>query len=127
MASWTPKQSIEFFHLILLSHLGRKLDKQKLTLKGGCNLRFCFRSPRYSDDMDRDVQDVPVDVLREKVNTIISGRPFKTILEVRGIAIEHITEHKQTATTQRWKLGLSIPALEQPVPTKVEFSRRGLG
>jgi predicted nucleotidyltransferase component of viral defense system len=126
MASWTPKQSIEFFHLILLSHLGRKLDKQKWTLKGGCNLRFFFRSPRYSDDMDLDVQDVPVDVLREKVNTIISGRPFKTILEVRGIAIEHITEHKQTATTQRWKLGLSIPALEQPVPTKVEFSRRGL-
>jgi hypothetical protein len=126
MASLTPKQSIEIFHLIFLSHLGRKLDKQKWALKGGCNLRFFFRSPRYSDDMDLDIQGIPVDVLREKVNSIISGRPFRTVLEVRGIAIEHVTEHKQTGTTQRWKFGLSVPSLEQPIPTKIEFSRRGL-
>ncbi|MGB7296793.1 MAG: nucleotidyl transferase AbiEii/AbiGii toxin family protein [Candidatus Aminicenantales bacterium] len=126
MASLIPKQSIEVFHLILLGHLGRKLDKQKWALKGGCNLRFFFRSPRYSNDMDLDIQAIPVDVLRERVNAIISGRPFRTVLEVRGIAIEHETEHKQTETTQRWKFGLSVPGLEQPVPTKVEFSRRGL-
>jgi hypothetical protein len=126
MVSLNPKQSVEVFHLILLNHLGRKLDKQKWALKGGCNLRFFFRSPRYSDDMDLDVQSVPVDVLREKVNSILSGKPFKTILEVRGISIEHVTEHKQTETTQRWKFGLMVPGLEQPVPTKIEFSRRGL-
>lgn len=126
MVSINPKQSVEMFHLILLSHLGRKLDKQKWALKGGCNLRFFFRSPRYSDDMDLDVQGLPVDVLRDKVNSILSGKPLKTILEVRGIAIEHVTEHKQTETTQRWKFGLMVPGLEQPVPTKVEFSRRGL-
>lgn len=126
MLSLNPKQSVEVFHLILLSHLGRKLDKQKWALKGGCNLRFFFRSPRYSDDMDLDVQGVPVDALREKVNSILSGKPLKTILEVRGIAIEHVTEHKQTETTQRWKFGLIVPGLEQPVPTKIEFSRRGL-
>lgn len=122
----TPRQSIEVFHLILLGHLGRKLDKQKWALKDGCNLRFFFRSPRYSDDMDLDVQEIPVDVLREKVNIIISGRPFKTVLEVRDIAIEHVTEHKQTETTQRWKFGLLVPGFKQPVPTKLEFSRRGL-
>jgi len=126
MESLNPKQSVEIFHLILLGHLGRKLDKQKWALKGGCNLRFFFRSPRYSDDMDLDVQGIPIDVLRGKVNSILSGKPFKTILEVRGIAIEHVTEHKQTETTQRWKFGLTIPGLEQPVPTKIEFSRRGL-
>ncbi|MCX6577956.1 MAG: nucleotidyl transferase AbiEii/AbiGii toxin family protein [Candidatus Aminicenantes bacterium] len=126
MVSLNPKQSVEVFHLILLNHLGRKLDKQKWALKGGCNLRFFFKSPRYSDDMDLDVQSVPVDVLREKVNSILSGKPFKTILEVRGISIEHVTEHKQTETTQRWKFGLKVPGLEQPVPTKIEFSRRGL-
>jgi len=126
MMSLNPKQSVEVFHLILLSHIGRKLDKQKWALKGGCNLRFFFRSPRYSDDMDLDVQGVPIDVLREKVNSILSGRLFKTILDVRGISIEHVTEHKQTETTQRWKFGLMVPDLEQPVPTKVEFSRRGL-
>jgi predicted nucleotidyltransferase component of viral defense system len=126
MVTINPKQSVELFHLILLSHLGRKLDKQKWALKGGCNLRFFFRSPRYSDDMDLDVQGIPVDVLRDKVKSIISGKPFQTILEIRGLAIEHVTEHKQTETTQRWKFGLMVPGLNQPVPTKVEFSRRGL-
>jgi hypothetical protein len=126
MVSLNPKQSVEIFHLILLSYLGRKLDKQKWALKGGCNLRFFFRSPRHSDDMDLDVQGVPVDVLREKVNSILSGRPLKMILEVRGITIEHVTEHKQTETTQRWNFGLIVPGLEQPAPTKTEFSRSGL-
>jgi predicted nucleotidyltransferase component of viral defense system len=126
MKSLNPKQSVEIFHLILLGDIGRKLDKQKWALKGGCNLRFFFRSPRYSDDMDLDVQGMPVIGLREKVNSIISGRHLKAILEVHGIAIEHVTEHKQTETTQRWKFGLSVPGLEQAIPTKIEFSRRGL-
>jgi hypothetical protein len=76
--------------------------------------------------MDLDVQSIPVDALRDRVNGILSGNPFKTVLEVRGIAVGRVTEHKQTGTTQRWKFGLSVPGLEQLVPTKVEFSRRGL-
>ncbi len=122
----TPKQAVEVFHLVLLDQLGRKLDKLKWVLKGGCNMRFFFGSPRYSDDMDLDVQGFPVEVLGEKVSSVLSGRPFRTILEVRGVFIEHTTEHKQTETTQRWKFGLTVPQLERPVPTKVEFSRRGL-
>jgi hypothetical protein len=126
MTSLTPRQSVEFFHLNFLGQLGRKLDKQKWALKGGCNLRFFFKSPRYSDDMDLDIGTVPVDVLRDKVNTILSGNIFKTVLELRGLAVEHVTEHKQTETTQRWKFGLIVPRSGPPVPTKIEFSRRGL-
>lgn len=126
MSVLSPKQSLELFHLVLLGQIGNKLDKQKWALKGGCNLRFFFRSPRYSDDMDLDVQGVAVDVLREKVRSILSGKALQTILEVRGIAVEHVTEHKQTDTTQRWKFGLTVPGQDEPVPTKIEFSRRGL-
>jgi hypothetical protein len=126
MASLSPRQSIEVFHLLLVSHIGRKLDQKKWSLKGGCNLRFFFRSPRYSDDVDLDVQGIPVSVLREKINSIISGRPFQAILGVRGISVEHLTEHKQTETTQRWKFGLMVPGPDLPVPTKLEFSRRAL-
>ena len=126
MPMLNPRQSLEVFHLVLLGQIGGKLDKQKWALKGGCNLRFFYKSPRYSDDMDLDVQGVAVDVLREKVRSILSGKPFKTILEVRGIAVEHATEHKQTDTTQRWKFGLTVPGHGKPFPTKVEFSRRGL-
>jgi len=122
----TPKQAVEVFHLVLLDQLGRKLDKLKWALKGGCNLRFFFGSPRYSDDMDLDAQGLPVEVLSDKVSSVLSGRPFRTILEIRGVFIEHTTEHKQTETTQRWKFGLTVPQLEKPVPTKVEFSMRGV-
>jgi hypothetical protein len=121
-----PKQYIELFHLLFLDQLGRKMDKQAWALKGGCNLRFFFHSVRYSEDMDLDLGDIPVHILREKVSAVLAGRPFRDILAVRQIAIEHVTPAKQTGTTQRWKLGLLTPAAAMPVPTKIEFSRRGM-
>ena len=89
-------------------------------------MRLFFKSPRYSEDIDLDVQSIPVAVLREKINGILRSKPFSDILQVRDIEVEHITEHKQTETTQRWKLGLTVPRMETPLPTKIEFSRRGL-
>src|SRR3990170_6022446 len=50
------RQLIEYFHLIFLDRLGRKIDKRLYTLKGGCNLRFYFQSFRYSEDIDFDIQ-----------------------------------------------------------------------
>jgi predicted nucleotidyltransferase component of viral defense system len=126
MPAANPKQYVELFHLVLLDQIGRKLNKQKYVLKGGCNLRFFFKSPRYSDDMDFDIQGIPVEALRERMRSILAGKPLKTILEVRGIAVEHVTEHKQTETTQRWKFGLRVPGQNEPVPTKVEFSIKSL-
>jgi hypothetical protein len=76
--------------------------------------------------MDLDVVDVPVHTLRDTVNSILKSSPFRQALQVAAVAVEHITEHKQSETTQRWKLGLHVPRSERPVPTKVEFSRRGL-
>jgi len=120
------QECVELFHLLLLSFLGRKLDKQCYALKGGGNLRFFFGSPRYSEDMDIDVADVPVYSLQETVSGILKSTPFGHALQSQGIAIEHVTEHKQSETTQRWKLGLQRLGFEQLIPTKVEFSRRGL-
>ena len=121
----TDRQSVEVFHLLFLAQLGQKLDKKRFALKGGCNLRFFLRSPRYSEDMDLDVQVEPVDTLREKVGGILRSTPFRQILQARRMEIEHVTESKQTETTQRWKLGLVVPGIELPLPTKIEFSRRG--
>jgi len=116
---------VEVFHLLLLSFLGKRLDKRSYALKGGCNLRFFFASPRYSEDMDIDVVNLPVHSLQDAVNAILKSTPFRQALQVQGLAIEHIPEHKQSQTTQRWKLGLTRQGSEQPIPTKVEFSRRG--
>lgn len=117
---------VEQFHLLFLGQLGRGTDKQACVLKGGCNLRFFYRSPRYSEDLDLDVSDLAPHALRERVRGIFASRPFAQILSARGIAVEHTTEQKQTDTTQRWKIGLRVAGTGAPLPTKIEFSRRGL-
>ena len=90
-------------------------------------MRFFFKSIRYSDDIDLDVADIPVHALKETVGGILASNQFTEVLQVKGMRIEHVTEHKQTRTTQRWKLGLHVPGVEAVVPTKIEFSRRGMG
>lgn len=126
MEKYIPRQYVELFHLLFLTQIGRKLDKRFYALKGGCNMRFFFKSPRYSEDIDLDIQSIAIDVLRKKINSILNSKPFRDILQVRDIEIEHITEQKQTETTQRWKMGLVVPQIEKPLPTRIEFSRRGL-
>ncbi len=121
-----PVQYVELFHLLLLDQLGRKLDKRHFALKGGCNLRFFLKSIRYSEDMDLDAQTVPCDILQERVRLILNSKPFSQILKANGLSVVHWTEPKQTDTTQRWKLNLRADGSSALLPTKVEFSRRGM-
>ncbi len=123
----TPRQFVELFHLLFINQLSTKLDRQAYTLKGGANMRFFFRSPRYSEDIDFDIRGIRVDLLRTKVNGTLGSAPFRDILEIRGLRLERHTEPKQTETTQRWKLGLSGPRIQGVLPTKIEFSRRSRG
>lgn len=118
--------SIEQFHLLFLDHLGRKLDKRHYALKGGCNLRFYLKSIRYSEDMDLDVQAIPVSMLQDRVEQILAGKSLAQILQARGLAITMVSAPKQTDTTQRWKVALSAKGIDLPLHTKIEFSRRGI-
>ncbi len=127
MNTYSDKQVVELFHLLFLAQLGAKLDKRRFVLKGGCNLRFFLKSPRYSEAMDLDASGVPVDKLEEKVGGILRSSSFAMILQSRGVRIAHINDDKQTQTTQKWKLGLIVERTERPLPTKIEFSRRGAG
>jgi hypothetical protein len=108
MDAVTPIRLVEQFHLLFLAQLGRRVDKKRFVVKGGCNLRFFHRSIRYSEAMDLDLGDVDAHVFRDKVREIFASRPFAQILEARGIRIDHATEHEQTDTTQRWKLALRV-------------------
>ena len=121
-----PIRFVELFHLLFLVQLGRRLDKSAFVVKGGCNLRFFHRSIRFSEDLDLDAGDVTTQVLQDRVRAVLTSRPFADILEARGIRVEHLTEHKQTDTTQRWKMGLHAAGVTVRLPTKIEFSRRGL-
>lgn len=123
---YTPKQTIEVFHLLFIRHLEERLDKNLYALKGGCNLRFFFKSIRYSEDVDFDVRKIAKETLRQKINKGFENIAFQKSLKSKGIEIFHISEAKQTETTQRWKISLRASGLTMPLPTKIEFSRRGM-
>jgi predicted nucleotidyltransferase component of viral defense system len=118
------KQHIEQFHLIFLEQLGRKIDKRMYTLKGGCNLRFYFKSFRYSEDIDFDTQIISQNTLKKNVSNILESQSIKNILQTHEIIITNISEPKQTTTTQRWKITFDVAKLSAKAHTKIEFSRR---
>jgi hypothetical protein len=122
---WSHLQGVESFHLQFARLLCAGPDKECFAVKGGCNLRFFFESVRYSEDIDFDVSErVPVHVLKEKVARILAGAPLTLTLRNRGVQVSSVSAPKQTETTQRWKVGLSVEGHPTPLPTKIEFSRR---
>src|SRR6266446_186757 len=100
-------QAVEQFHLLFLTQLGARLDKKLYALKGGCNLRFFWKSIRYSKDIDLDVHTIA-----------------KQTLQTAKLELTSISEPKQTSTTQRWKIHLRSQASAADLPTRIEFSRR---
>lgn len=123
---WTDHQTIEIFHLLFLRAFGARVDKSLFALKGGCNLRFFLKSIRYSEDMDLDIHTMAVGTLRNNVNQVLKAQSFAQPLRAQGIELARTSLPKQTDTTQRWKLTLRITDSGAEVPTKIEFSRRGL-
>jgi len=119
-------RSIEEFHLLFLSQLARRVKPGLFVVKGGCNLRFFHGSVRCSEDLDLDLGEIGAGPFRDRVRELLASRPFLQILEARGVALDRVSEPKQTDTTQRWKVGLRVMGVAAPLPTKIECSRRGL-
>lgn len=118
-------QAVEYFHLQVSRLLLTGPDKGSFAIKGGCNLRFFFESPRYSEDIDFDVGErVPVHVLKQRMAKLLAGPALALNLRNRGIEVASSSAPKQTETTQRWKVALAVQGLALPQPTKIEFSRR---
>lgn len=118
------RAAVELFHLALLRVLTAGPSAKRLALKGGCNLRFFFASPRYSEDMDLDCQGIAVGTLRGNVDKALQSDLLLRPLSARGIEVTEAAKPKQTETTQRWKLGLAVKGVGADVRTKVEFSHR---
>jgi len=128
MDKYTHLQLREVFHIEFLRWLGRKVKAERYSIKGGVNLRFFFKSFRYSEDIDLDVRAVKVIELKEIVMKILTAGTFQDNLKPFGIAkvVPPDTGNaKQTETTQRFKIHL-ISSSGEDLFTKVEFSRRGL-
>src|SRR5438477_6245280 len=97
-------QALERFHLLFLGYLGTRIDKKLYSLKGGCNLRFFWKSIRYSEDVDFDVHTIAKETLRRNVNRIFEDPEFRRILRSHQLDILQFSQPKQTDTTQRWKV-----------------------
>ncbi|MCC6173094.1 MAG: nucleotidyl transferase AbiEii/AbiGii toxin family protein [Gammaproteobacteria bacterium] len=123
---WSARQAIEIFHLLFLRAFSARVDKTLFALKGGCNLRFFLKSIRYSEALDLDIRTMSVGTLRNNTDRLFEAPPFKQALRAQGIEIARTSLPKQTDTTQRWKLTLRLTESGVEVPTKIEFSRRGL-
>jgi hypothetical protein len=123
---FSDTQIREAFHFCFLERLLKISDAGIYVLKGGVNLRFFFKSPRYSEDMDLDVVAGSVATLKKNGYKILEDAAFQRSLRVFDVdAIEINDPHKakHTETTQRFRCAL-IRASGQRLPAKVEFSRR---
>jgi len=123
----TPLQLREFFHLEFMRWFSREIEAKFYAIKGGSNMRFFFKSVRYSEDMDLDVVKIEIYMLRDIVMNILENPDFQDGL--RPFGIERVMtpdtrRAKQTETTQRFKIHLAANSGED-LFTKIEFSRRG--
>ncbi len=120
----------ELFHFLFLQRLLQISRPELYVLKGGVNLRFFFQSPRYSEDMDIDVdpQKVSVETLQKNGYKVLEDGAFRRVLatsDITDLRINDRSRAKQTTTTQRFRLSLVLSS-GQSFPTKIEFSRRGI-
>ena len=116
------REAVERFHLVFLRHFATVISPGTICLKGGVNLRLYHNSPRLSEDIDFDARVVGVDILKKNVNKVLASRPLLTELAAVGITLSEIKPAKQTQTAQRWKFHVIYEA--NPLPTRLEFSRR---
>lgn len=117
-----PRAAVELFQTHFLAQLDRVIPPESYAVKGGCNLRMLLGSPRASEDLDLDIQQVARPTLKKRVEAIEIF--LRGTLAGNNIAVKSFAAAKQTDTVQRWKAELEL--LGQRVTTKVEFSRRGI-
>lgn len=123
---YTDRQLRELFHFCFLERLLKVTELKLYVLKGGVNLRFFFHSPRYSEDMDLDVNAGSVTTLKKNGYKILDDAAFKRNLRTYGIEDIEINDPlkaKHTETTQRFRMRL-VKTSGDSLPTKIEFSRR---
>ena len=126
---YTHRQQREVFHLLFLEQLLKASDPGLYALKGGTNLRFFFRSPRYSEDLDIDVLGGAVSTLRKNGYKILDSTILPRLLRaygITGLLTADREKAKHTGTTQRFRVQL-LTAANERLPSKIEFSRRGSG
>lgn len=116
-------RAVELLHVALLQVLPTAIDPSRYILKGGANLRLFYGSHRRSQDIDFDLLDPAGWSVEERVDRVLSGKAFRTFLDLAGIQMTQPTKPKQSETTRRWKF--TVTTADGYLNTKIEFSARG--
>src|SRR5712692_4433492 len=114
---------IEQFHLAFVEVAAVRLPIADLVLKGGANMRFFFRSPRRSRDIDFNYLGTRSESFAGRVDEVLKSRALAELLRQHEITLVNPRRYKQTETTRRWKLSLQTSAVES-ADSKIEFSAR---
>jgi len=114
---------IERFHLAFIEVAVVRLPIADFVVKGGANLRFFFRSPRRSRDIDFNYVGTRFESFAGRMDEVLESRALGELLRQHEIVMVNPRRHKQTDTTRRWKLSLQTP-LVTDADSKIEFSAR---
>ena len=114
---------IERFHLAFVEVAAVRLPIADFVVKGGANMRFFFRSPRRSRDIDFNYLGRRIESFAGRVDEVLESRALGELLRQHEITLVNPRRHKQTETTRRWKLSLQTPLVED-ADSKIEFSAR---
>lgn len=122
--SLSKAQVIECFHLAFLNVLPSHARRETYVVKGGANLRYFYRSHRYSEDIDFDAVAGEGWKLEEQVGAALQAKALELQLRRHGVVVADPNRSKQTETTRRWKPQLLAAGFDSPISTRVEFSFR---
>src|SRR5439155_5391621 len=114
---------IERFHLAFIEVAAVRLQIADFVLKGDANVRFFFRSPRRSRDIDFNYLGMRAESFAGRVDEVLKSRALAELLRQHEITLVNPRRHKQTETTRRWKLSVRTSAIES-ADSKIEFSAR---
>lgn len=111
--------------MLLLKKLTESTRARSFTLKGGVNLRLFFGSPRYSEDVDLDLEPPAKQPVLRATSAILKGEWLERRLRTLGAeGVEYSGRPaKNTDTTVRIKLAV-VNAGGIRLSTKIEMSLR---
>lgn len=90
-----PNIAREYFQQIFLSELYRLPGSEKLLFKGGTALRIIFGSPRFSEDLDFSLFNLPMNEVKKFVENLF----VKVLAEIERTGIKVEIGEKSNATS----------------------------
>ncbi len=98
---YTHRELREAFHFCFLERLLKVADASLFVLKGGVNLRFFFRSPRYSEDMDIDVVAGSVSTLKKNGYKVLEDAALRRTCGRTALSMSRSTTRIKPSTPRQ--------------------------